>query len=375
MVSQQKTFTQLWICLSTLVAICVTMATPLASTSNPYVTTDDMDTLNCTLQQGYNEDQSPLWITMFDKAQLTVTVCGFVANVVTFITLTDSGKGFSPTIRFLLQHQALVDSWVCCLGILILVQPFMWKTGIMTLDLIICYVIHSQVIYWSALWLSIWNLVVIAIERYLAICHPFKHQHMKSIVTHRVIPILYFLSVIILIPVSLQVRFREQQCYSEYFLPGVTVKKFMSFYSIFWFVQAYAVPCALFFILYGLVLLALRNRRQDNVLGSSKVIDKANKEITKMSIIVTTIFIISLGFDSWYYLLGKIGVTQYMFNSPLQKIGVFFSVVNSCVNPYIYAASMPVYRESIIQTFCCKKMGDTDSSQTKSISSQIHSNK
>ena len=52
-----------------------------------------------------------------------------------------------------------------------------------------------------------------------------------------------------------------------------------------------------------------------------RVIDTAATQLTKTAITVTMIFIVALGYDCWYYVLGYAGVTKYDMNSPLQKIG------------------------------------------------------
>ena len=52
-----------------------------------------------------------------------------------------------------------------------------------------------------------------------------------------------------------------------------------------------------------------------------RVIDTAARQLTKTAITVTTIFIVSLRFDLWYYVLGYSGVTEYKMNTPMQKIG------------------------------------------------------
>ena len=52
-----------------------------------------------------------------------------------------------------------------------------------------------------------------------------------------------------------------------------------------------------------------------------RVTDTAAKQLTKTAITVTAIFIIALGYDLWYYVLGYSGITEYKMNSPLQKLG------------------------------------------------------
>ena len=41
---------------------------------------------------------------------------------------------------------------------------------------------------------------------------------------------------------------------------------------------------------------------------------------------MTAIFIVALGYDLWYYVLGYSGVIEYKMNTPLQKLGKRTSV-------------------------------------------------
>ena len=52
-----------------------------------------------------------------------------------------------------------------------------------------------------------------------------------------------------------------------------------------------------------------------------RVIDTATAQLTKTAITVTAIFIVTMGYDNFYYVLGYTGVLNYKMNSPVQKIG------------------------------------------------------
>ena len=52
-----------------------------------------------------------------------------------------------------------------------------------------------------------------------------------------------------------------------------------------------------------------------------RVIDKAARQLTKTAITVTAIFIITLGYELWYFMLGQTGALEYKVNTPVQKIG------------------------------------------------------
>ena len=153
----------------------------------------------------------------------------------------------------------------------------------------------------------------------------------------------------------------------------------MGFYGIFWLFIAYAIPVGLFIYLYSKVIFSLRERRQNNVKHSScgvaanksgsKVLKAADQQITRTAIIVTIAFFFSLSWDSWYCFLGFPGIIEYKFNSKLQVMGVFLAAFNSCTNPFIYAASMSIFRRSLRKTFHCQN-GNFDS-ETKTTGQSV----
>ena len=51
-----------------------------------------------------------------------------------------------------------------------------------------------------------------------------------------------------------------------------------------------------------------------------RVIDTAAAQLTKTAIAVTAIFIVTMGYDNFYYVLGYTGVLNYKMN-PVQNIG------------------------------------------------------
>ena len=57
-----------------------------------------------------------------------------------------------------------------------------------------------------------------------------------------------------------------------------------------------------------------------------RVIDTAAKQLTKTAITVTAIFIVALGYELWRYLLGHLGVTEYINFSVKQKVGKCFNI-------------------------------------------------
>ena len=68
--------------------------------------------------------------------------------------------------------------------------------------------------------------------------------------------------------------------------------------------------------------LSVHFRGHNESLGHSRIIDRASSDLTKTAITVTVIFVVSIGYDLHYYLLGYTGVTTYALNTPIQKVGL-----------------------------------------------------
>ena len=82
-------------------------------------------------------------------------------------------------------------------------------------------------------------------------------------------------------------------------------------------------------------------------------IQNAEEQITKTAVAVSVVFILSLGWDAFYCLLGFTGAIEYQFNKPLQVTGVFLTALASCTTPFIYAYTMPIFRQSLKRTVRC----------------------
>jgi hypothetical protein len=303
-----------------------------------------------------NNDVSPAW-TAFTHFQTIVTIIGLFANLITLVTLVLNGKGFPQISRLLLRHQAVADSFVCIMGIGSYTQPFMWMTGESTFDFLLCQVWHGQAIYWGGVLLSVWNLVFIAVERFVMINYPYKHRNILPKHIYTAFTMMYIFSVILLGPAYLQVRYDEEsgKCLNEYVFCSKSFETFMSSFAVFWFFVVYAIPIVVFIVLYTKIILNLRERQRN--LGEanqrSLILEIADQQLTRMAIAVTIVFVISLSWDSWFYLLGLAQIVQYDFNTHVQIIGVFLATFNSCANPFIYSVSMSIFRKSLKKTFTC----------------------
>ena len=82
---------------------------------------------------------------IIDRIQFSMTVIGFLGNIIVYVTLSKNGNMFSsPTILRLLKNQSIVDSLVCLIGSIFVLQPPMWKTSNEKFSAFICQVCKFQ---------------------------------------------------------------------------------------------------------------------------------------------------------------------------------------------------------------------------------------
>ncbi|KAI0220080.1 hypothetical protein LSAT2_028394 [Lamellibrachia satsuma] len=328
-----------------------TTAEPHNKNTSVSITTQSNILLNQT-----TESVNPRCRAWLVGSQLALSIVGYVANKLTFITLAKNGDMFSPYICLLLKHQALVDSSICAMGIILLLQPSMWTTGNTYFDAVVCHIWHGQAPYWGAILLSVWNLAAIAVERYMAVCRPLKYSQVQGKPMYYVIAGMYVAVLVIVTPGFFQVRFDDGICLSEYYIQGPLGEKLFYANGFVWFFAIYLLPVAAYVYLYGSVILTLYHKKKATNMTCSKAIDAAQSTVTKTAITLTVMFAFAIGYDAWAYLLGSMGVVEYEFGSVKQTVGVFFSLFNSAINPFVYLTLMPPFRLSLWKTFpCCLK--------------------
>ena len=165
-----------------------------------------------------------LAVVVINRVQLAITSAGFFANAATYLTLTFNGGRFSPLILLLIKHQALLDMGACGMGSLYQFLPTgRWLTGSRAVDDLICHIWHNQMIFWICMTISIWNLVLIGIERFIMICKlkPFDYLSVTRRHFFYSFVALYVACVILLIPSYLKMDLVDGVCltfrYSEGF--------------------------------------------------------------------------------------------------------------------------------------------------------------
>ena len=295
-----------------------------------------------------------------------ITVLGLVANVAALYIFLRNRKKFPKISRMLLQNQAVADICVCVLGIGMYTQDYwgLYMSKNAVFDGILCQTWHSQAVYWISVLFSVWALVLLAIERFLMVVYPYAHRNIKEKQIYLTISGTFLTIIVMTIPLYFQVRYDREtgQCMrggNQYYFKTDSFRRFMSVFATFWFFIIYVVPISLFVGLYSKVILTLRRRVQDQYKTQQcpRILNEANKQITKTGIAVAVVSTICLSWDSWFYLIGYNSVhLEYDFGTHLQHVGVFLAALNSCANPFIYLATLPMFKRSLKRSILKKRL-------------------
>ena len=342
--------------------------------------------LSCQSLYGHSDcDKS--YVLLLKILATVITSIGLISNLATIFTLV-TNKNLLPEIsRILLIHQSGVDACVCFLGILLYSQSFMWMTDNSAFDLLLCQAWHGQAFYWTAVFVSAWNAILFAYERFLKIIDPFYYMRLLPSDIFKALVPMYTVAVIVLLPAYFQVKYDYccGKCFNELYFDTDGFEQFFSFYGIFWFIAVYAVPIGILVALFTKIKRKLRSAHQtleeafeeaemQPINGPPKEENENNvrvrvsvasqrrnqnfrqieNQITNSAIAVCIVFVLSLGWDAFYCLLGFTGAIKYEFNKPLQVTGVFLTSLASCATPFIYAFSMPIFRKTLKTTLLCR---------------------
>ena len=291
----------------------------------------------------------PIWAQVLQYLEYATITIGFFTNVATVITLNKNGGAFSEAILILFSHQSGIDATLCLLTALYNWMPSMWLTGIYHLDVMVCHIWHGFTINAAVIVLSIWNLVLIAYERFLAICHPFKYRNLTKAKLRVIIALVYMCSILFVLPALFQVTFRDNACYPESHFKNAFGQGLLVGNRLWLFVSYLVAPVILFIVFYGSVLYKFYRRRKSEDMASSQVINKATTELTKTSILVTVIFFFCIGYSHLLYMLSGFKVIDfYVIPSAPFKLGVWLMTVNSMANPFVYASLMHLQLQGLL---------------------------
>ena len=283
-----------------------------------------------------------------------ITVLGLVGNaLVIFVVL--SNQQMRSTTNILIVSLAFAD-----LFFIVFCVPFTatgyalttWPFGV-----IWCKIV--QYFMFVCAYVSIYSLVLMSLDRYLAVVHPISSMSIRTqLNTYVVVFITWMIILLGHIPLLLQYGIFEYQYYVEDRSTCINLKNLdhpkvrKLFYASF-FVFGYLLPLSLICVLYGFMLKRLL---YGVVPGGSQRAEsiRSKKRVTRMVVIVVVIFALCWLPIQIIFMVQNFGV----FEDDIGSIAIQFAAnclayMNSCVNPILYAFLSENFRRSFKKLLCC----------------------
>ncbi len=328
--------------------IPITMCVPSNSciSNNTYLTNNTCISNNTCI---HNNTTTQPRLQIYEYFEVTLIIIGAISNLVTFYIFKTHRQKYSRSLLILLKHQSVIDFLVCVTCIIRFVESYNWMTGFFYFDTFICHMWHSQFLFWYFSCISIWNLVLVSLERFLAVCHPLKYYMMsQNSITRKSIVLIYVISCLNVMYTMFQYKLIRNSCIKEYISDNPAFVIFITIMSFIYLLIYYVVPIMTFIIVYLFVLMSMRKRKDTTCLGYSKTIRSATKGLTTSTLCVTAFCTCLLGYGTFSYLISLLNISKYPDNdSTLNRFCIFLVALNSSCNMLIYTLSMPVFRSCV----------------------------
>ena len=285
---------------------------------------------------------------------ITINIVGLLTNGLSLSIIYGKEPVFKSHLLLYIRHQTIMDALSCVVGILIMAKPGIWMTSYNTLDAILCYVWHSQMLYWIIYSASVFNVMLIALDRYFCICRPVKYNAWSNTKTHCILFIMYDLAILPSIGTGLDMTYANRTCIYKNILSGIHLKIFKYTYAVHFTTSMFLLPLVVWIMTYGAILIKLYKRSKITSLGNMRHINQASTEVLRSAVAVTVLFVIFTGYDLTIYVISAFKTkVKYQLGSVSQITGLILVNCYSATNPLIYVIFVKKFRTKLFHKLRC----------------------
>ena len=214
---------------------------------------------------------------------------------------------------------------------------------------VLCRLFSSGYLAWAVFFPSVYSLVFIAFDRYYAIMKPYSIRHRTTIKKLKIFipacwiigPILYFPDLFVM-----ELNNRDLVCRLNRQTPMLKVLNTYSFLVLAVF------PIGIMLVLYGRVIRRLWFEKEITSV-TFQAVRRSRKKITKAMLILSAIYVICWLPDSVRHVLEVYWPSHVSFSSASSKVFHCLVLLNSTMNPFIYAFQFANFRRELMKMCCC----------------------
>ena len=285
--------------------------------------------------------------------QSALVVSALVGNVLVCLTILKTRALRSP-LYYLIMNLAIAD-----LMIVISFTPRHILEGLYrhprgTIAVILCKTITSDTFTWVGAVAASMTLVVIAYERFAALTTPLENlSNFSSTKLKAAVVVSWVFAVIFNIPLFYVRGLNHERGFCESQWPGAAL---YVAYNVTWLVLIGFVPSCLMAFFYGKAIAQLRKKIVPRCHASVPVME-TRKKVTNMLMIITAIYGICWIPNLIFYVVWCFYLHDVMYT--INEVFLVLLLVNSSINPIVYAAQNRLFRRRMVDILCgCKKLSE-----------------
>ena len=281
---------------------------------------------------------------LLKRLQMSIGVFGMSTNTAVIIVLLNERSMLRLNTNIYILCQSLVD---LLLATTLIITNLIENDGRYfegTADTLLCLLWLSRIWLFGLVTSSVYNLVVLTVERYLAIVWPVWHKlhvNRKWVVASVAVAWIYgvMFHVVTKVPTA---RVFEGRCLL-YQWPTVAIGRLAGAITV---LVMYIGPLTIIFFTYGHMVITLRTRVNPD--DASAGMSRAIKNVIRTMVIVTIGLILCLTINQMYFLLFNLGFDLDL-QSELFHSAVLLSLVNCTINPFIYLVTYQAYQRALLK--------------------------
>jgi len=300
-------------------------------------------------------DTSRLMFIFWGIIMPIIGVIGFIGNILTIIVLFR--REMKSTTVYFLRTLVVTDTGIivgCILGLSVISITQINSNMKLFADVIYPHIYTpTNYIVMTLQMINVWVTVAVSVERYIAICHPFKSVKIcNKRNAHILIGIITVVSCLYNIPrcfatmVSKCGAEEHHDCYSITSTSFGTSEFYEKVYSVYLYVLLiYIIPLILLAVLNTLLILELMRMRKRRTPSNVQENSETNMSIVLILIVVVFILCQTPGLVAQFWFLDKKVLLQ------LLCVSNTLFAFNSSVNFLIYTAVGRKFRKVLLKTF------------------------
>ena len=214
---------------------------------------------------------------------------------------------------------------------------------------VLCRLFTSGYLAWAAFFPSAYSLVFIAFDRYYAIMKPYSIRHRITIKKVKIfIPACWIIGPILSFPSLFVVELnnRDLACRLNRKTPIFKVL------NTYYFLVLAVFPIGIMLVLYGRLIRRLWFEKEITSV-TFQTVGRLRKKITKTMLILSAIYVICWLPESVRHVLEVYWPSHVSFSSTSSKVFHCLVLLNSTINPFIYAFQFANFGRELMKMCCC----------------------